>query len=228
MGIGKQRKDCFFGMHFDFHAMPGEVVARFVSHDSITKMLDEAMPEYIQIDTKGHAGLSSYPTEVGNQAYEIKEDMLKFWRAETKKRGIALYAHHSGLYEMKVVEQHPDWAVVNEDGERSDSYISVFSPYAEEVLIPQIKELAGKYGLDGVWVDGDSWCVYPDYSDYAKIMWQKKSGKTEMPKRGDAGYREYCSFIRDGFEAGTVITDCSNHHQKGRVLPGLFTAFLPL
>lgn len=200
MGIGKKRKDCFFGMHFDFHAMPGEVVARYVSHESITKMLDEAKPEYVQIDTKGHPGLSSYPTEVGNQACEIKEDMLKFWREETKKRGIPLYAHHSGLFDMKVIEQHPDWAAINEDGVASESFMSVFSPYTEEFLIPQLKELAGKYDLDGVWVDGESWGTLPDYGIYAKKAWKEKTGLDTLPKRGEEGHAEYCKFVRDGYE----------------------------
>lgn len=32
------------------------------------------------------------------------------------------------------------------------------------MLIPQLRELAGDYGLDGAWVDGECWAAVPDYS----------------------------------------------------------------
>ena len=30
-------------------------------------------------------------------------------------------------------------------------------------FIFMLKELCGKYGFDGVWVDGDCWCAYENY-----------------------------------------------------------------
>ena len=60
--MAKERKDCFLGIHFDFHAMPGEVVAYQFDPDSYREMLDRVKPDFMQFDTKGHAGLSSYPT----------------------------------------------------------------------------------------------------------------------------------------------------------------------
>ena len=137
----KKRAESFFGIHFDFHAMPGQIVAEDFRPDLIERLLDGAKPDFVQCDTKGHAGLSSYPTDVGNRADEIREDHLAMWRRLTAERDIALYAHHSGLFDFKIAEQHPDWAVVSEKGERSPSYLSPFSPYADEILIPQIKEL---------------------------------------------------------------------------------------
>lgn len=199
MTMKKSRKNCFFGVHFDFHAMPSEVVARDVDYESITQMLDEVKPEYVQIDTKGHPGLSSYPTEVGNRAFEIKADMLKFWREETKKRDILLFAHHSGLFDIEVARLHPEWAVVSEDGEVSKNFISVFSPYAEEFLIPQLEELAGKYQLDGAWIDGDCWAAYVDYGPWAKKAWFEKTGK-KLPSKNDVDFAEYCRFGRETFE----------------------------
>ena len=82
----KKRKDCFLGIHFDFHAMPGEVVAHHFDPDVFCEMLDRVKPDFMQFDTKGHAGLSSYPTKAGTQAAEIRQDMLRFLREETEKR----------------------------------------------------------------------------------------------------------------------------------------------
>ncbi|MBR4865218.1 MAG: hypothetical protein IKU11_00910 [Clostridia bacterium] len=190
----KKRKDCFLGIHFDFHAMPGEVVAHHFDPDVFCEMLDRVKPDFMQFDTKGHAGLSSYPTAAGTQATEIRQDMLRFLREETEKRDIALYGHHSGLYDQQVIQDHPDWAVINADGTRSDSFLSPFSPYVDEILIPQLKELALDYKLNGAWVDGDAWGTYVDYSLWA----QSAYGKT-APRPGEADYEAYREFCRQGF-----------------------------
>ncbi|MBO7152186.1 MAG: hypothetical protein J6W67_00135, partial [Lentisphaeria bacterium] len=107
----KKRRESTFGIHFDFHAMPGDTVPSIWKPEYYAQMLDAVNPDYVQCDTKGHAGLSSYPTDAGNRA-DIKTDILKMMREETAKRGIALYGHHSGLYDQKAAADHPEWAVV--------------------------------------------------------------------------------------------------------------------
>lgn len=111
--------------------MPKQVVAYPAKPELIARLLDEVKPDYVQIDTKGHPGLSSYPTRVGNAACDIRMDMLRVWRNETKKRGIALYGHHSGLFDKKAIELNPDFASVNYKGEASSDYVSPFSDYAK-------------------------------------------------------------------------------------------------
>ena len=195
-----KRRDMALGIHFDFHARPGMTVADLFCPESIEKMLDRVRPDFVQCDTKGHAGLSSYPTEVGYQADRIEHDILKMWRELTAKRGIALYAHHSGLYDRKAIEMHPDWAVVDENGARSEDYISVFSNYAKELLIPQLLELAGKYALDGVWVDGECWGLKTDYSQQAQQAYFAKTGKA-LPRFGEADFENYRRFLGEAFKA---------------------------
>lgn len=194
----KLRKNSFFGIHFDFHALEGEVVARNYMPETVEELLDRVKPDFVQCDTKGHAGFSSYPTQVGTQAYEIKEDILKMWRTATEKRDIALYAHHSGLYDMQAAKQHPEWAVKDEYGNISNEYMSPFSPYADEILIPQLKEIAVKYRLDGAWVDGDCWGAMVDYNEYAVQKYFELSGK-KAQVRGDSDYEDYRDFCRRGF-----------------------------
>ena len=194
----KKRAESFIGIHFDFHAMPGQTVTEVVRPELIERLLDAAKPDFVQCDTKGHPGLSSYPTEVGNRAEIIREDPLAMWRRITAERDIALYAHHSGLYDIKIAEQHPDWAVENADGSINKEYLSPFSPYADEVLIPQIKEMYDKYHIDGVWVDGECWGLFLDYGKYATEAYLKETGKA--PARiGEDGYEEYREFCREGF-----------------------------
>lgn len=70
--------------------------------------------------------------------------------------------HFSGVWDNKVVQQHPDWAVVKSNGERSTQKVSFFSPYLTKYLIPQLQELASVYRVDGAWIDGECWAVEPD------------------------------------------------------------------
>ena len=111
--------DChFFGIHFDFHAMEGQVVPSVWRPDAYEEMLDAVKPDYVQCDTKGHAGYSSYPTNVGVRAAMRSDiDILRFMRDATAARNIALYGHHSGLYDQQVGKFHPDWCVVDVNGE---------------------------------------------------------------------------------------------------------------
>lgn len=194
----KKRKDMFFGIHFDFHALEGETVARIYRPDLICNLLDRVRPDFVQCDTKGHAGLSSYPTNIGSRAFEIKEDMLKIWRSLTRERNIALFAHHSGLYDMTAAKLHPDWAIVNEDGTVSNEYLSPFSPYVDKLLIPQLLELAVNYDLDGAWIDGECWGLKIDYSHWAADKYKLKY-KKDPPRRGDPDYEKYRQFCRQGF-----------------------------
>ncbi len=196
----KTRADSFFGLHFDFHAHEDTVIGSVIQPEVIAKMLDEVKPDYVQIDTKGHPGYSSYPTKAGTPAPDMRGDIARMWRELTEERGIALYAHHSGIYDLKVLADHPDWAAVDAEGKPSDKFLSMFSPFADEVLIPQLKELALNYGMDGAWVDGECWATMPDYSDRARAAWAKISDNPP-PKPGEEGFDRYLTFMRNAFEA---------------------------
>ena len=192
------RKECFFGLHFDFHAMPGDEVGSIIDIASIEEMLDATRPDMIQVDSKGHAGISSYMTEVGTHAEVMHMDVLKTWRELTEKRGICLYAHHSGLFDQLATKLHPDWARVDADGNPTDGAVSAFSPYVDELLIPQILEMAA-YGVEGAWIDGDEWRCFVDYSHWALDAYYKETGSTHAPLPGEDGYDGYCAFCREGF-----------------------------
>ena len=203
----RKRKDSFFGLHFDFHAGKTDVGLGYCDVELLDKMLSEVKPDFVQCDTKGHQGISSYPTKVGNPAPDMKGDLLRTWRDITKKHDVALYAHHSGVWDSEAVFKNPDWAVVKDDGNRSENITSVFGPYADKLLIPQLVEMAKNYELDGAWVDGECWATDPDYSQYAVEKYKARYGK-EPPKKGDSNYYDYLEFCRAGF------LEYVNHYMK--------------
>jgi hypothetical protein len=195
------RAKSFFGIHFDFHAGDDcKEIGKNTTRAMIEKIIDRARPDYLQIDCKGHPGLSSYPTKVGHRAPGFVGDPLRVWRQVTAERGVALYMHYSGVWDSEAIRRHPEWAAVGADGKPGPNAASFFSPYAERLLIPQLRELAGDYGVDGAWVDGECWASVPDYGDAALRAFRLATGIQDVPRKpGDPHWREFLEFNRNAF-----------------------------
>jgi len=196
-----KRSEAFLGIHFDFHA--GRDCTEIGNHTTramIEGILDQVHPDFLQIDCKGHAGFSSYPTRVGNPAPGFVGDPLRLWREVTAERGVSLYMHYSGVWDSEAVRLHPEWAAVTADAKPSDRITSVFGPYVDRLLLPQLRELAGDYGVDGVWVDGECWATIPDYGEVAVRRFREATGITEIPRKaGEPHWIEWQDFHREAF-----------------------------
>lgn len=177
MSIRKKRSDCFFGLHFDFHATDEfQNIGAYTDAKKVGEYLDAVKPDFIAFDTKGHPGYTSFFSEYGTVAPGLTVDHLKIIREETAKRGILLFSHYSGHTDKRVCEDHPDWAIKRKDGRQDWDFIDFESPYYETIMLPHLKELAGKYGFDGVWVDGDCGFTRANYSDKTMQEFKEKTG----------------------------------------------------
>ena len=196
-----RRAESFLGIHFDFHAGPDcTEIGKNTTPAMVENIINLVHPDYLQIDCKGHRGLSSYPTKVGNPAPGFVGDPLRVWREVTAARGVALYMHYSGVWDSEAILRHPDWAVINADGKTNSNATSFFSPYADQLLVPQLLELAGDYGVDGAWVDGECWASVVDYSPAALRAFREASGIQEVPhKAGEPHWFEFMEFNREQF-----------------------------
>lgn len=197
------RKDAFFGLHFDLHPQATDTsLGADISEENIRGLLERVRPDYVQYDCKGHAGWAGYPTAVGWASPGIVKDSLAVWRKATRDLGVGLFIHYSGVWDSKAVAEHPDWARVGPGGARDPNATSVFGPYVDELLIPQLKEVTEKYGLDGVWADGECWATQLDYSPRALAAWKKETGYRDAPKdRSDPRWLEWKMFHRRAFES---------------------------
>lgn len=203
----KRRSDSFFGLHFDFHASPagaaGAPVGGTLREEDIREICELLHPDFLQIDCKGHPGWASYPTACGNAMPAFAGDPLEKWRRVTKEEDVALYMHYSGVIDRKYVAEHPEEAVLNADGTRDSASTRTMGHYADDLLIPQLSELAGQYGVDGVWVDGDCWGSKADFDPETVAAFEKETGIAlggKLPaKPGDAYYEEYRAFCRELF-----------------------------
>jgi hypothetical protein len=196
------RKDAFFGLHFDLHPQETDTaLGADISEDNIRDLLTRVKPDYVQYDCKGHAGWTGYPAEVGWASPGIVKDSLAVWRKATRDLGVGLFIHYSGVWDSKAVKEHPEWARVGPDGKRDPNVTSVFGPYADKLLIPQLEEVTAKYGLDGVWADGECWAAQLDYSPAALAAWREQTGYRYAPKSiKDALWLAWKNFNRRAFE----------------------------
>jgi hypothetical protein len=196
------RRDAFFGLHFDLHPNARDtVLGADVSEENIAALLDRVRPDYVQYDCKGHPGYAGYPTKVGWPSPGIVKDSLAVWRKATADRGIGLYIHYSGVWDSKAIEEHPDWARVDAEGQRDPNATSVFGPYVDRLLIPQLKEVTSAYSLDGAWVDGECWAAQLDYSPAALAAWRKQTGYATAPRNSsEPHWLEWKMFQRRAFE----------------------------
>jgi hypothetical protein len=196
------RSQAFFGLHFDLHpAKTDTVLGADVTEENITKLLMRVKPDFVQYDCKGHAGYTGYPTKVGWASPGIVKDSLAIWRKVTREHGVGLYIHYSGVWDTVAIEHHPEWARIDASGKRDTNNTSVFGPYVDKLLIPQLKEVTDAYQLDGIWADGECWAAQLDYSPAAMKAWKKETGYADAPKkRDDPHWQEWKMFHRRAFE----------------------------
>ncbi|MBX3257788.1 MAG: hypothetical protein KF862_26905 [Chitinophagaceae bacterium] len=214
----KKRADSFFGFHFDFHATEKD---RELGKNFDTTLLGEFLrrtrPDYIQVDSKGHPGYSSYPTKVGYSAGSFSSDPLRIWRSVTQKFDIPLYVHYSGLWDAKAIHEHPEWARINADGNIDSTKASYEGGYSTELMIPQLKEMIDVYGIDGAWIDGDCWSTGLDYSPANMQSFLNKTKLSYVPKKSsDPGYQLWTDHNRDAYRTYLrAYIDSIHHHNPG-------------
>lgn len=190
------RKDAFLGFAFDFHATEMDtMIGRGFRPGIVDTLLNMTKPDFIQVDSKGNTGISSYPTQVGKRANKIRADIMQVWRDVTNAHNVDLIVHFSGLIDVYHSSARPDWAAHNADGSIDSGYMSPSSPYVDNIVIPQLKELAAKYKIEGAWIDGDTWAAQIDYSPAIESAFTKATGITNIPaKPSDPHYQDYIAF----------------------------------
>lgn len=203
-------EDVFFGIHYDLHAKATDTeLGAEVTAEHLRERWSAIRPDWVQCDCKGHPGYTSWPTAVGSTSPGVVKDALRIHRDVTAEMGIRLGMHYSGVIDNRALELHPEWGAVNAKGERSNRSTCRLSPYADELMIPQLLELIDNYDVDGFWVDGENWGSQPCWCDACKAAFTARTGIAEIPtEAGQPHWAEWLAFQRDLFcEYVTKYTD---------------------
>lgn len=193
-----KRAESFLGFHFDFHATAADksLGSRFDTA-LLAEFLKRTRPDYIQIDSKGHPGYSSYPTSVGYSANSFVKDPMRIWRDVTNKFNVPLYVHYSGLWDDKGIHENPHWGRRNAKGIIDSTKAAYLGGYAEKLMIPQLKEMIDTYNIDGAWIDGDCWSTAPDYSPEVVKGFLDETGLKKVPVgAADINYKKWIEYNR--------------------------------
>ena len=193
----------FFGLHFDFHAGNDVEIGGNTTAEDIERYILECKPDFIQCDCKGHAGNSSYPTKVpaAKPADKIVADNMRVWSDVAKKHGIPLYVHYSGVWDGEYAKRNLDKIAVQPDNDGNPRFVSLHGDYVHEVLIAQMKELIDEYGISGVWVDGDCWAAYADFSENAPVPLSKDMSRRELNEHTSKAFYKYVQTYADELHA---------------------------
>lgn len=224
----------YFGLHYDFHAGATDTdIGTRCGLDELVPMLKLAAPDFVQTDCKGHSGMTSWFSQVPAATVSpgVVKDAMAGWRAATRKLGMPLHCHYSGVWDQAAGAKHPEWCVVTVDGKPAgapfgqnagaptNEKMCPRGPYLDELMIPQMIELIDRYGVEGFWVDGDLWAVEPCYCARCKAAWRDQTGLAEPPiKEDDPEWPRWWRFTRDSFYAYVTRYCSAVHRHKPGVL----------
>jgi hypothetical protein len=204
-----------FGYHHDLHLDICDAgVGSRVGAEELARLLRLTGADFVQTDSKGHPGYTSWfsRTPGASVAPGLEGDVLATWRDATRRLGLPLHAHYSGIWDKAAGAKRPDWCVVRADGTPARaSWAGVGGEtgdkmcprggYARELMVPQLLELARDWRIDGFWVDGDIWAVEPCYCARCIEAWREQGGAGDPPRGpGEPGWAAWWNFSRESFE----------------------------
>lgn len=222
----------YFGLHYDLHAGAKDTeLGTRCSAAELVPMLQLMAPDFVQTDCKGHPGYTSWFSQTPNASVPpgLKQDALMQWRQATRQLGLPLHCHYSGIWDRAAGAKHPEWCVVTADGKPAGApfgqnagaptgeKMCPRSAYLDELMIPQLRELIDRYGVDGFWIDGDLWSAEPCYCAKCRAAWTQQTGLAEPPaKEDDPHWPRWWNFTRESFYAYvTRYCDAVHAHKPG-------------
>lgn len=135
-----------FGYHTDLHL--GELdldAGAGAIPDELEKSLRILMPDWVQVDGKGHCGYTSWFSKVPDAAVapHLQLDAVAAWREASRRLGIQLIVHYSGFLDLVAGQKHPEWLAVPSPADKRDTenfrdmWMCLRSGYMDKLMIPQ-------------------------------------------------------------------------------------------
>lgn len=199
--------DCKKMIHLDFHMpeFPKDAINSFDAQKLVAQ-LKQAKVDAVAIFAKDHFGMSFYDTEVGHKHQGLKQhDFLGETIAEAHKQGIKVLIYLSTAWDRYNIINNPDWRQCKINGEpllenAEWEWGCVNTPYKEESLFPQIRELCEKYPADGFFFDG---VMYQEGGCFCKYCQEKYNSINQTSLVADAnldGGKKHKAFMARSME----------------------------
>lgn len=215
--------EVFRKVHWDFDTPDYvENVGNRFSSEEFTKQLKKGKVQAVQFYAKDSFGYSYYDTEVGVRQPKLKRDLLGEISQACCENGIKVMFYYSCAIDDHVGRSHPHWCM--NDG-KEDMYEEGFhlvcynSPYTDEVVLPQLKELAKNYPVDGFFLDHIR--EFTCHCSYCRERFKRECGGRGIPRgRGDSFWPDYIKWRHKNVES--FLKKCANtvHKIKPEVVIG--------
>ena len=153
--------DAYRLIHWDAHFGQFRQIYADFDAEAAAQMLGDAGFQMISCFSKCWAGYSYYPTRLGVQHPGLERDFCGEFTRALKKRGIKCIMYFMLQMERRCQQDHPEWirnadpsiVEVSEESIGTPSTMCINTPYLEQVAIPQLKEILGRYDVDGFFMD---------------------------------------------------------------------------
>ena len=155
-------------VHMDFHMpeFPPDAIANF-SAKAFVDHLERGRVNMVALFAKCHFGNSFYNTRAGHKHAGLPQDFLMETASECRDRGIRTLAYYSLCCDKRAWDENPGWRWRDAEGKEAWegtfwSSLCMNTPYKDELVMPQLREIAEGYPVDGFWLDipmpGDRIC----------------------------------------------------------------------
>jgi hypothetical protein len=171
-------------VHVDFHMpeFPVGAIAKFDAQQFVQTFV-RARANVIGVFTKCHFGNAFYDNEYGHKHNGLKGDFFGEVLAEARKYDLKVIAYYSLGTDAYAVTQNPDWYQIDENGNVRGSEGTVWelpclnSPYREELVIPQVREITEKYVFDGYLFDIPYQHNHTCFCAYCRKKFREETGR---------------------------------------------------
>jgi hypothetical protein len=168
--------DTLLKIHFDMHT-PADVerVGAEFEPPAFAAAIKATGCEAVCFFSRCTYGWAYYPSRIGPPHPHLCRDLFGDGLAALKAEGVRVIAYYAiDNLPPPLSAAHPEWLCLGPDrtprkGNGEARLACIFSSFAEELLIPQLVEIAQRYPVDGFFLDG----VYqyfgaPSYGDAAQ------------------------------------------------------------
>jgi len=207
-------------VHLDFHTSPLlEGVGSEFDPDRFAGMLKQAHVDSVCCFAKCVHGMSYYDTQFGTRHPHLEGDLLGEMVQACKANDIAVSAYYCVMWESAVAREHPDWVQMGQDGNRAKGgeygasfpVVCLNSPYVEQIVLPQVDEIARNYDVDGMFFDivYFKFCYCPSCRNRAKTLGVELDGDRGSYAVASAAALDFLGAVRqtcDAIRPGLDIT----------------------
>lgn len=149
-------------LHLDTHFAGFSDVYNGFDAERAAKIYADAGFQLVSFFAKCGGGYSYYPTKIGIRHPTCHAEYTGELTASLKKRGVRCLHYMGVVNERELHKTHPEWVVNPDPGKWSreavlkqeSATMCYNSPYIEESVIPQMKEIVRMFDTDGFFMDG--------------------------------------------------------------------------